>query len=103
MPVRLQERRLLLLVSVHSESLLPLMGRNLMLLSFLSARHSDAPYPIGFNIVITATLSRFSPNLVKCLKKVFSLFEPHCGKADDIGYQPSDRNTEEYSVRAKES
>ncbi len=34
-------------MSVHSESFLSLMSSYLMLLSFLSTRHSDAPYPIG--------------------------------------------------------
>ena len=40
-------KKLLLLVSVHSESLLSLVCRYLMLLSFLSARHNAAPYPYG--------------------------------------------------------
>ena len=39
-------RRLFLLVSIHSELFLSLMSCDLMLLSFLSARHSDAPYSI---------------------------------------------------------
>ena len=38
------ERRLLLLVSVLSESLLSLVSSDLMLFSFLTARHSSAPY-----------------------------------------------------------
>ena len=41
-------RRLLLLVSVLSESLLSLVSSDLMLFSFLTARHSSAPSSYWF-------------------------------------------------------
>ena len=55
------QRRLLLLVSVHSESLLSLVSCYLMLLSFSSARHSNAPYPFPYGInVITGLFCGFA-------------------------------------------
>ena len=41
--------KLFILVSVLSQSLLPLMGRNLMSLSFSSARHNSTPYDFSSN------------------------------------------------------
>ena len=47
-----ETRLLLVLVSVLSEFLLPLMSSNLMLLSFSSTRHDRAPYPLRYPIGI---------------------------------------------------
>ena len=68
------QRRLLLLVSVHSESLLSLVSCYLMLLSFSSARHSNAPsFPYGIN-VITGLFCFFTLQMSSSMRAADHLF-----------------------------